>query len=155
MIKMEIKDLLFDYFDLYEDDQHIFSKQDIQNVNNLSPIVLPSDYLEFIENVGSISLIYEDALIISFWDVEKIKDWSITSKFSANVPKGIGIGDDLGDMLYYYGEGKDGVGYYVVEKGSEDYLSKAFKFSNSLYEFFKDIREIERLFKWIDTGDST
>ena len=40
MIKMEIKDLLFDYFDLYEDDQHIFSKQDIQYVNNLSPIVL-------------------------------------------------------------------------------------------------------------------
>ena len=61
---MEIKDLLFDYFDLYEDDQHIFSKQDIQYVNNLSPIVLPSDYLEFIENVGSISLIYEDALIV-------------------------------------------------------------------------------------------
>lgn len=149
---MKIKDLLFDHFDLYEDDQHIFSKQDIQYIKDLSPIVLPSDYLEFIENVGSISLIYQDAMIMSFWNVAKIADWSMTSKFSANIPRGIGIGDDLGDMLYYYGEGKDGVGYYVVEKGSEDYLSRAFKFSNSLFEFFGDIDEIERVFKWIDTG---
>ena len=76
----------------------------------------------------------------------------MTSKFSTDVPKGIGIGDDLGDMLYYYGEGKDRVGYYVVEKASEDYLLRAFKFSNSLCEFFGNINEIKRLFKWIDTG---
>lgn len=152
---MKIKDFLLDHFNLYEDDQHQFSKQDIQYMKDLSPIVLPNDYLEFIENVGAVSLIYQDAMIMSFWDVAKIKDWSITSKFSANVPKGIGIGDDLGDMLYYYGKGKDGLGYYVVEKGSEDYLSKAFKFSNSLYKFFRDKREIERVLRWIDTGIST
>ena len=103
-----------------------------------SPISLPEDYIEFLreisgdtseENVGvEIRLIVPDdedsTLSMAFYSaqdaLEKYKEYKELSAplYDKIIDKIWIIGDDIGDLVYFYGNGKDGFGLYVDEIGA-------------------------------------
>lgn len=150
-----IKEQVFSIFSLYYDTYQPFSQQEIQKVVDVSPIELPSEYISFLKEIGR-ATISEDSydVVMNFWNTSQIEEWLRTSpQFAKTIPTGIPIGDDLGDILYYYGNGNGSWGYYAVEKGSGNFYEDAYKFSNSLVDFLTSLELIRRLSSWIDTGD--
>ena len=149
------KKQIFSIFSLYYDTYQPFSKQEIQKVVDVSPIELPNEYISFLKEIGRATL-SEDCydVIMNFWNISQMEEWLRTSpQFVKTIPAGIPIGDDMGDILYYYGNGNDSLGYYAVEKGSGNFYEDAYKFSDTLIDFLTSVELIKRLSIWIDTGD--
>lgn len=105
-------------------------EENIKKVVSESPIRLPEDYIEFLkcisggDGVGISFLVDETRKEIGIWNawmtMEKREEFYApflpsTDEFLESVWL---IGDDLGDLVYFYGEGKDGFGLYRVEAGS-------------------------------------
>ena len=154
MISMFKKKVL-SIFSLYDDICQPFSQQEIQKVVDMSPTELPTEYVSFLREIGR-AILSEDGydVTMNFWDTPQIEEWlRVSPQFVETMPAGIPIGDDLGDILYYYGNGNGSLGYYAVEKGSGNFYEDAYKFSNSLVEFLTSLELIGRLSNWIDTGD--
>ncbi|MDE6641170.1 MAG: SMI1/KNR4 family protein [Acetatifactor sp.] len=109
----------------------------VKQVVETSPIQLPEDYIEFLklisgqtsdgeENLGPEFEVEAGDHTLSLWifsaqhALEKYREYKIDSApFYDDIIDQIWlIGNDLGDLLYFYGNGKDGFGLYVAEDGS-------------------------------------
>lgn len=150
-----IKEQVFSIFSLCYDTYQPFSQLEIQKVIDLSSSELPSEYILILKEIGQATL-SEDSygVVMNFWNTSQIEEWlRVSPQFAKTMSTGIPIGDDLGDILYYYGNGNRSWGYYAVEKGSGNFYEDAYKFSNSLIGFLTSLELIKQLSNWIDTGD--
>ena len=119
-------------------------EEDIKRVVNTSPIQLPDDYIEFLKCISG-----GDSLGISFpVDNSRLEIWIWSAGFTLekreefyapfldNFFKNVWfIGNDLGDLVYFYGEGKDGFGIYCVDAGALGFLEHADKIADTLTDF--------------------
>ncbi len=125
----------------------------IKQVMETSPIPLPEDYLDFLKSISGTAGSKEENLgieievkvkdyTLSLWlfsaqfSLEKYREYKV---FSAPIYDDIIdqiwlIGNDLGDLLYFYGEGKNGFGLYVADGGSLSFES-ADKIADTLTDF--------------------
>ena len=121
-------------------------EEDIKEIIEESPIQLPEDYLNFLhiisgnEKNGISFLVDQDVdpdstLSIFIWSasysLEAVEEFSPEDEF---FEKAWMIGDDLGDFVYYYAEGKEGFGLYRDEAGILC-IEKAEKIADSLTDF--------------------
>ena len=128
-------------------------KEIIEKVLKTCPIQLPGDYIEFLEvisgqtNDGKESLglefeveVQDDTLSLFILSaqqaLEKYEEYKIFSSpiYDYIIDQIWIIGDDLGDLLYFYGEGKEGFGIYVAEDGALSF-ENADKVADNLTDF--------------------
>lgn len=121
-------------------------EEDIKKVIDKAPIVLPDDYLEFLRNIsgsGELGIVFSvdgDGDVIYIWDAQMtLLKWSefyidATKEFMEHVWL---IGDDLGDLVYFYGNGRAGNGLYRTSAGVMSFTC-AEKIADSLTEFLVD-----------------
>ena len=119
-------------------------EEDVKRVVSESPIQLPEDYIEFLKNIsggddgGVEFLVDDDELEIVIWDAAMAKREEFSSPlFTGFMEKVWLIGDDLGDLVFCYGEGEEGFGIYRVGAGTLSLSSKAFakKIADNLTDF--------------------
>ncbi len=125
----------------------------VKQVVEASSIHLPEDYIEFLkaisgqaddgeENVGLEFEVEVEDYTLSLWifsaqhALEKYREYKIYSApiYDDIIDRIWLIGNDLGDLLYFYGDGKDGFGLYVAEAGSLDF-EHADKIADTLTDF--------------------
>ena len=107
-------------------------EEDIKEVIEESPIQLPEDYLNFLHTIsgneknGISFLVDQDVdpdstLTIFIWSagfsLEKLDELSEVIPDDEFWDNAWMIGDDVGDFIYYYAEGKEGFGLYRQEVG--------------------------------------
>lgn len=126
----------------------------VRQVVETSPIPLPEDYIEFLksfsgktsdeeENFGPEFGVKVQDGIRSLWifsaqqALEKYREYKIYSApiYDEIIDRIWLIGNDLGDLLYFYGNGKDGFGLYVAEDGALCF-EDADKIADTLTDFF-------------------
>lgn len=119
-------------------------EENINKVISESKIKLPEDYIEFLRNISG-----EDNLGIAFLvdnDDSEIFIWSAgfalekREEFYAPFDDDFFerawlIGCDLGDLVYCYGEGKDGFGIYRTEDCSLCFDELTDKIADTLTDF--------------------
>lgn len=117
-------------------------EEDIEEIIRISPIPLPKDYIDFLKQISGPSsfgpeFITDSGPSIWIWSanmaLEKLSEFDqpFNKEFISNVWL---FGSDLGDLVYFFGIGKDGFGLY---RTSADWLSieDAEKISGTLTEF--------------------
>ena len=110
---------------------------------------MPADYYEFLScisgtgNIGSIEFEIESddedigSIPICLWSANRAL--SMQNEFAHSMKENFiskvwFIGDDLGDMVYFYGYGDDGFGVYFVDAGSLGF-EYAYKIADTLTDF--------------------
>ena len=138
------KQLKFDKDEVYPGGKEI-----IKQIVEKAPIQLPADYYEFLScisgtgNIGSIEFEIESDdedignIPICLWSANRAL--SMQNEFAHSMKENFiskvwFIGDDLGDMVYFYGFGNDGFGVYFVEAGSLGF-EYAYKIADTLTDF--------------------
>lgn len=121
-------------------------EEDIKKIIDKTPIVLPDDYLEFLRNIsgrGELGIVFSvdgGGDVINIWSAQMtLLKWS---EFDIDASKEFMehawlIGDDLGDLVYFYGNGRDGNGLYRTSAGVMSF-TYAEKIADSLTEFLVD-----------------
>lgn len=124
-------------------------EEDIKEIIEESPIQLPEDYLNFLhiisgnEKNGISFLVDQDVdpdstLTIFIWSasysLDKLDELSEAIPEDEFFDNAWMIGDDLGDFVYYYAEGKEEFGLYRDEAGILC-IEKAEKIADSLTDF--------------------
>lgn len=118
-------------------------EKDIEEIMRVSPISLPEDYIEFLKQIsgeGSYGPEFEvdgDGPSIWIWSaemaLEKLEEFDLPSD-DEFISKVWMFGNDLGDLVYFFGEGKDGFGLYRTEDGTLD-IESAEKIADTLTDF--------------------
>ena len=138
------KQLKFDKDEVYQGGKEI-----IKQIVEKAPIQLPADYYEFLScisgtgNIGSIEFEIESddedigSIPICLWSANRAL--SMQNEFAHSMKENFiskvwFIGDDLGDMVYFYGYGNDGFGVYFVDAGSLGF-EYAYKIADTLTDF--------------------
>lgn len=119
-------------------------EENIKKVVSKSPIQLPEDYIEFLkcisggDNLGIAFLVDNDGCEISIWSagfaLVKLEEFYFAPILADFFEHAWLVGDDLGDLVYFYGEGKDGFGLYRVGAGSLGF-EYAEKIADTLTDF--------------------
>ena len=65
--------------------------------------------------------------------------------FKEDVKEGFIFATDLGDNVYYYGKGREGLGLYIVGAGDGNFFEEATKFANTFEDFFMKGKGIDVL----------
>ena len=119
-------------------------EEDIKELMEKSPIQLPEDYIEFLksisggDDVGVSFQVDDTGHEINIWNagfaMEKLEEFyaPFLDDFLKNVWF---IGDDLGDLVYCYGKGKEGFGLYCFDAGALGYFEHADKIADTLTDF--------------------
>ena len=121
-------------------------EQAIAQLVEKSPIKLPEDYIEFLRNIsgaesGGIEFSVDDKeASIWIWDAQTaIQNYEDNKEFNVYNKELLDkiwlIGNDLGDLVFFYGEGKDGFGLYREEMGSLVSVDGADKIADTLMDF--------------------
>lgn len=121
-------------------------EQAVAQLIEKSPIKLPEDYIEFLKSIsgaenGGIELIVNDrGASIWIWDAQTaIQNYEDNKEFNASLnelwDKIWLIGNDLGDLVFFYAEGKDGFGLYRKGLGSLVSIDGADKIADTLTDF--------------------
>lgn len=120
------------------DEEPIYGGEDaVKQVVETSPIQLPEDYIDFLKSISGQTSDGEENFgpefevevgdhTLSLWifsaqhALEKYREYKIDSApiYDDIIDQIWLIGNDLGDLLYFYGNGKDGFGLYVADGGS-------------------------------------
>lgn len=117
----------------------------IKKLIGKSPIQLPEDYIEFLkyisnDDTGISFLVDNDGLEIWIWSAQKaFEEYQRYERFYMPlnedfIKKVWFIGNDLGDLIYFYGEGKSGFGLYRDEESSMCF-EDAEKIADTLTDF--------------------
>lgn len=116
----------------------------IKKVISQSPIQLPEDYIEFLncvsreDNIGISFLVDNGKSEICIWSawmaLERCEEFHFAPFLDDFFQRAWLIGDDLGDLVHFYGEGKDGFGLYRVGAGSLCF-EEAEKIADTLTDF--------------------
>lgn len=112
------------------------NQNDLERVTKYAKLELPSFLLEILSEGKQFGFeINGGDLIVQFISANEIlcTDENFFG-FKTDVEKGIVFATDLGDSIFYYGEGKDGLGLYYVDLGV-DYFADAIKFADTFEEF--------------------
>ena len=140
---MNIIENINERLDFDKDEICADGEKDIEEIIRVSPVTLPKDYIEFLKQIsgeGSYGPEFEvegEGLSIWIWSakmaLEKLRefDWSFNQKFIRNAWL---FGNDLGDLVYFFGEGKDGFGLYRTSAGALGF-ENAEKISDTLTDF--------------------
>lgn len=137
--------------------ESLYAKDDMQNTK------VTSDDIDKIINIARIRLpemlksILEDGIIYGL----KIKETSIIIHFcyvidiiniddnypyfKEDVQDGLIFATDLGDNVYYYGNGREGLGLYIVGAGDGNFFEEATKFASTFEDFFIEGKGIDVL----------
>ena len=101
-------------------------ENDIEEIIHVSPVTLPKDYIEFLKQVsgkdsyGSEFEVEDEGVSIWIWSakmaLEILEEFNQTfnQDFISNAWL---FGNDLGDLVYFFGTGKDGFGLYRTSAG--------------------------------------
>ena len=126
-----------------EDEICAGGEKEIEEIIRVSPVPLPEDYIAFLRQIsgeGSYGPEFEvddGSLSIWIWSanmaLEKLEEFDRPSnqKFLCQAWM---FGDDLGDLVYFFGEGKEGPGLYRTSVGALGFAS-AVKISDTLTDF--------------------
>ena len=118
-------------------------ESDIEEIIRVSPVPLPKDYIEFLKQVsgedcyGPEFEAEDEGASIWIWSakmaLEKLEEFNqpFNQKFINNVWL---FGNDLGDLVYFFGTGKDGFGLYRTSAGCLGF-ENAEKISDTLTDF--------------------
>ena len=132
------KKLVFD-----EDEIYAGGENDIEEIIRVSPVPLPKDYIEFLKQVsgedsyGPEFEVEGEGLSIWIWSakmaLEKLEEFNqpFNQKF---ITKAWLFGNDLGDLVYFFGTGRDGFGLYRTSEGWLDF-ENAEKIADTLTDF--------------------
>lgn len=122
----------------------------IEELMGMSPINLPDDYLDFLTDISGTKEysgmgfeIKDTSIEIVIWTAK----WSIStnqSSYLKGLPNAWLIGDDIGDMVFFYGMGEEGIGIYMTDAGALFY-SSAEKIADSLTDFLVNGTGIEMI----------
>lgn len=125
-------------------------ESELDLIKKNSPIPLPEDYCEVFRRFGG--GIIEDRRpnrvmpVMTFWTWADMKDFDATVDFFQDCPHGLPLGDDMGDMVYFYVRNGDDTGLYMSEKSvafDRDFWQKI---ADSFTELFTD-SETQRRFR--------
>lgn len=120
----------------------------IARLKEFSDIALPQDYIAFLKEQGSeedMEYVLPNGLL-ALWDIETVLaqkemyDYKFDGSFENSFPNNpniLLIGDDVGDLILFYGYGKDGFGIYFDEFASMSYET-AVKVSDTITELLID-----------------
>lgn len=118
-------------------------ENDIEEIIRVSPVTLPEDYIDFLKQVsgedsyGPEFEVEDEGSSIWIWSakmaLEKLEEFNqpFNQKF---ISKAWLFGNDLGDLVYFFGTGKDGFGLYRTSEGWLDF-ENAEKISDTLTDF--------------------
>lgn len=118
-------------------------EKDIEEIIRISPIPLPEDYIDFLkqtsgeDSYGPEFIVDDDEASIWIWSanmaLEKLSELNQPSnqEFFSNAWL---FGNDLGDLVYFFGTGKDGFGLYRTSAGRLS-VQSAEKISDTLTDF--------------------
>ena len=139
----------------------------VKQVVATSPISLPEDYLAFLRSISGAADDEDENAGVEFEVTVKddaLSLWIFSAQFALEkyaeykedaaplyddiIDKIWPVGNDLGDLLYFYGEGKDGFGLYVAEEGAL-FLESADKIADTLTDFLVKGTGIDTAF-WSD-----
>ena len=124
---------------------------EIEKIINIAPIILPDDYIEFLKNVsgvgnwGIVFSVDETGNMIYIWDAKMaLQKYEQFFRYSTKefLECAWLIGDDVGDLVYFYGEGNDGKGLYRTSSGELSF-TYAEKIADSLTEFLTEGKGID------------
>ncbi len=116
--------------------------KDIEKIIRISPVTLPKDYIEFLKQIsgegsyGPEFKLKDKGVSIWIWSaqmaLEKKEEFDepFNQEFNS---KAWMFGSDLGDLVYFFGEGKDGFGLYRTEDSLD--FERADKISDTLTDF--------------------
>lgn len=143
---MNIIENINERLSLADEDFASGGEQAVAQLVEKSPIKLPEDYIEFLkrisgaENSGIAFSVDDGEASIWIWDARTaIQNYENNKEFNAYdkdlLDKIWLIGNDLGDLVFFYGEGKDGFGLYREEAGSLVSVDGADKIADTLTDF--------------------
>lgn len=124
-------------------------EEDILKVIEQCPIALPDDYIGFLrsisgsEDLGISFSVDESDDLIGIWSAKMaLMKYSEFNDFNSIAVKNfLGqvwlIGDDLGDLVYFYGNGREGNGLYRTGAGDLGF-ERAEKIADTITEFLVD-----------------
>lgn len=127
------------------------SKEEIQKLIDFSPIELPKDYLELLEEATEIYINVKNGSCIRIWELSGLNgviELNKAYEVQEYIPKSLVIGDDGGDTALIYLDGKEGFGLYAVGFGAL-VIDEAVKISPSLRDLLVNNVGIEN-FQWDD-----
>lgn len=128
----------------------------IKKAVDQSPIKLPDDYINLLKNIsgdknpGIAFQVDGKGREFFIWSAELGYD-RITTEFDDPLYDDFTkctwlIGDDVGDLMYFYGEGKEGFGIYITEAGDMD-INDSSKIADSLTDLLVNGVGLDILFK--------
>lgn len=126
------------------------SEQMLIKVVNISKLNLPQMLLDILSDGKAYGFEVEDeGILVQFHTVYDILDVdNIYPFFNQKMKNGIVFANDLGDLIYYYADGKNGIGIYVVGVGVADYYQDAIKLADTFENFFYKGIGVDILVKW-------
>ena len=130
--------ILMDFFDEINKKYEIFingeasSIDSIRKLKDFSPVQIPEEYFEIIRRKTEIEINIKDTNYIRIWSADSSIEMNTAYYIQKYIPNSIAIGDDEGEYVFLYANGKEGFGLYIVEFGDLDvdemkYISKSLK----------------------------
>lgn len=127
-----------DFFDEINKKYEIFingeasSIDSIRKLKDFSPVQIPEEYFEIIRRKTEIEINIKDTNYIRIWSADSSIEMNTAYYIQKYIPNSIAIGDDEGEYVFLYANGKEGFGLYIVEFGDLDvdemkYISKSLK----------------------------
>lgn len=127
-----------DFFDEINKKYEIFingeasSIDSIKKLKDFSPVQIPEEYFEIIRRKTEIEINIKDTNYIRIWSADSSIEMNTAYYIQKYIPNSIAIGDDEGEYVFLYANGKEGFGLYIVEFGDLDvdemkYISKSLK----------------------------
>lgn len=121
--------------------------EDIQKVIELAEIPLPKMLMDILEEgiiygikIKGTSIIINFVYVIDIINVDDNYPY-----FKEDIKEGLIFATDLGNNVYYYGKGKEGVGLYIVGAGDGNFYEEATKFAETFEDFFIEGKGIDIL----------
>ena len=121
--------------------------EDIQKVIEIAEIPLPKMLMDILEEgiiygikIKGTSIIINFVYVIDIINVDDNYPY-----FKEDIKEGLIFATDLGDNVYYYGKGKEGVGLYIVGAGDGNFFEEATKFAETFDDFFIEGKGIDIL----------
>lgn len=144
---MDILDKLNERLTIVEGRVYHGGEDYIKKILRESPVNLPEDYINLLksisgdENAGIAFQVDGGGEEIFIWSA-KLAYERRTREFKLPVYEDFIncawlIGDDVGDLMFFYGEGKEGFGIYCAEAGDLD-INDSAKIADSITEFLVD-----------------
>jgi len=111
--------------------------EDIQKVIEIAEIPLPKMLMDILEEgiiygikIKGTSIIINFVYVIDIINVDDNYPY-----FKEDIKEGLIFATDLGNNVYYYGKGKEGVGLYIVGAGAGNFYEEATKFAETFEDF--------------------